>query len=171
MGVIIKGRGFCNVTRLSLVPVTWFEMATRRLWSTGETKALLDVLGADNIQHHLDEIIWNQAIYQKVASSLSKLGYKRTASTLSLSDLCGFLHRHKNNKSANQANTASWIGFIKRVCFITWTNDTAHSQSEWPYFVVQTCDRPLMLISHLDQGGFNLVQVWTGLNSNISLTK
>ena len=59
--------GFCHVTHLSLVPVTLFEMATGP-WSTEETRALLDVWGADNIQHHLDGIVRNRVIYQKVVS-------------------------------------------------------------------------------------------------------
>ena len=58
------------------VPLTWFEIATSGPWSTGETKMLLDVCGADNAQHHLDRIEQNRRIYQKVASRLSELSYE-----------------------------------------------------------------------------------------------
>ena len=43
-------------------------------WSAKETKALLDVWGADSIQGHLDGVVRNRVVYEKVPSSLSELG-------------------------------------------------------------------------------------------------
>ena len=46
--------------------------------SAAETRALLDVWGADSIQSQLDGIVRNKLVYQKVASDLAELGYERT---------------------------------------------------------------------------------------------
>ena len=59
LDVIINERGFCHVTRCSLVPVTRFEMATSAPRSTGEMKAFLEVRGADKVQCHPDGIVRN----------------------------------------------------------------------------------------------------------------
>ena len=47
-------------------------------WSAQETKALLDVWGADSVQRELDGIVRNRTVYMKVASGLAELGYDRT---------------------------------------------------------------------------------------------
>ena len=52
--------------------------ATLGRWITVETIVLLDVWGADSIQSQLDSMIRNKLDYQKVASDIAELGYKRT---------------------------------------------------------------------------------------------
>ena len=47
-------------------------------WSTEETKALLDVCSADNVQSQLDGVIRQRVAYQRVASGLVELGYEGT---------------------------------------------------------------------------------------------
>ena len=47
-------------------------------WSAEETKALLDVWGADSVQNQLDGVVRNKLVYQKVANDLAELGYERT---------------------------------------------------------------------------------------------
>ena len=47
-------------------------------WSAEETKALLDVWGADSVQGHLNGVVRNRVVYQKVANSMMELGYERS---------------------------------------------------------------------------------------------
>ena len=47
-------------------------------WSVEETNVLLDVWDADSVQSQLDGITRSKTVYQRVASRLSDLGYKRT---------------------------------------------------------------------------------------------
>ena len=42
-------------------------------WNTEETKALLDVWGADNVQSQVDGVVQNQVAYQSVGSGLAEL--------------------------------------------------------------------------------------------------
>ena len=115
-----------------------FEIATIGTWSTGEMKVLLDVWGADNVQHHLDGIVQNQAIYQKVASSVSELGYKRMwQQVLLLSDSHSFLHEGARTRATTKP-TLPVESVLLRGVFYHRTNDTDCSRSERPYFVVQT---------------------------------
>ena len=53
-------------------------MATSGPWSAEETRALLDVWGADNVQRHLDGVVRNRTVYQRVANGLAELGFERT---------------------------------------------------------------------------------------------
>ena len=53
-------------------------MAASTGWSNEETRALLGIWGAAEVQNQLDGIIRNRVIYEKIAASLSKLGYERT---------------------------------------------------------------------------------------------
>ena len=72
--VIITGRGILHVTR----SVHLVEMATSGPWSTEETRALLDVWGADNVQCSLDRVVRNRTVYQRVANGLAELGFEQT---------------------------------------------------------------------------------------------
>ena len=47
-------------------------------WSSDETKALLGIWGAADVQSQLDGIVRNKVIYQKVATALAELGYEHT---------------------------------------------------------------------------------------------
>ena len=47
-------------------------------WSGEETKALLDVWGANSVQSQLDGIVRNKLVYHKVASDQAELGYEHT---------------------------------------------------------------------------------------------
>ena len=60
----------------SCVSIYNYKMATG--WSTEETKALLGVWGATDVQSQLDGVTRNRIVYKKIASALSKCGYQRT---------------------------------------------------------------------------------------------
>ena len=47
-------------------------------WSFEETKALVGILGAEDIQTQLDGVSRNRSIYEKIATSMTDLGYDRT---------------------------------------------------------------------------------------------
>jgi len=48
------------------------------IWGLQETKALLSVWGAEDVQRQLDGIVRNRIIYEKIAAELAELGYERT---------------------------------------------------------------------------------------------
>ena len=47
-------------------------------WNTDETRALLSVWGAANVQSKLDGVVRNRTIYERIARELQVLGYSRT---------------------------------------------------------------------------------------------
>ena len=59
--------------RVNYVP----SMSTTALW-TEETRALVGVWGAEDVQSQLDGVERNKAIFEKIASSLTNHGYHRT---------------------------------------------------------------------------------------------
>ena len=46
-------------------------------WSVDETRALLGIWGATDVQSQLDGVARNRVVYQKIASALADLGYER----------------------------------------------------------------------------------------------
>ena len=46
-------------------------------WSVDETRALLGIWGATDVQSQLDGVARNRVVYQKIASALDDLGYER----------------------------------------------------------------------------------------------
>ena len=53
-------------------------MATPGLWTEDETKALIGIWKAADVQKQLDGIVRNRTIYDKIAAELSALKYHRT---------------------------------------------------------------------------------------------
>ena len=53
-------------------------MTANQGWGLQETKALLGVWGAEDVQRQLDGIVRNRIIYEKIAAELAELGYERT---------------------------------------------------------------------------------------------
>ena len=47
-------------------------------WTTAETRALLGVWGAADVQSQLDRVVRNKTIYERIAKDLQALGYNRT---------------------------------------------------------------------------------------------
>lgn len=53
-------------------------MATSAIWTDEETRALVAIWGAADVQSQLDGVMRNKAIYQKIAAALADLGFERT---------------------------------------------------------------------------------------------
>jgi uncharacterized protein YndB with AHSA1/START domain len=53
-------------------------MAAGAGWSHEETRALVGIWAAADVQRQLDGVRRNKAIYEKIAASLSEAGYERT---------------------------------------------------------------------------------------------
>ena len=51
---------------------------SQALWTEEETRALVGVWGAEDVQSQLDGVARNKAIFEKIASSLANHGYNRT---------------------------------------------------------------------------------------------
>ena len=47
-------------------------------WSTEETRTLLGIWGAADVETQLDGIVRNQAIYEKIAAEMRDAGYEHT---------------------------------------------------------------------------------------------
>ncbi len=47
-------------------------------WSVDETRALLGIWVATDIQSQLDGVARNRVVYQKIATALAELGYELT---------------------------------------------------------------------------------------------
>ena len=109
------------------------------------------------LQCHLDGIILNRAIYQKVPSSLPELGYKRTSQpVLSLSDLRGFLHENARTRATTKP-TLPVESFLLKGCVLSHEQMTqlVHCQNDptsWCRHDRNELMVHSMLISHLDQG-------------------
>ena len=54
------------------------SMSATTLWTEEETRALVGVWGAEDVQSQLDVVARNKAIFEKIASSLANYGYHRT---------------------------------------------------------------------------------------------
>ena len=54
------------------------SMSATALWTEEETRALVGVWGAEDVQSQLDEVTREEAIFEKIASSLANHGYHRT---------------------------------------------------------------------------------------------
>ena len=47
-------------------------------WGEAETKALIEVWGAADVQNQLDAVSRNRHIYQRISRDLQQLGYTKT---------------------------------------------------------------------------------------------
>lgn len=47
-------------------------------WTIDETRALVGIWGAADVQNQLDGVARNRAIYEKISAALADLGYERT---------------------------------------------------------------------------------------------
>ena len=59
----------------------WSELpsvSATALWTEEETRALVGVWGAEDVQSQLDGVARNKEIFEKIASSLANHGYHRT---------------------------------------------------------------------------------------------
>ena len=54
------------------------SMSATALWTEEETRALVGVWGAEDVQSQLDGVARNKAIFEKIASSLVNHGYRRS---------------------------------------------------------------------------------------------
>ena len=55
-----------------------YSTSATALWTEEETRALVGVCGAEDVQSQLDGVARNKAIFEKIASSLANHGYHRT---------------------------------------------------------------------------------------------
>ena len=54
-------------------------MAAVSLWSCEETRTLVGIWGAADVQRQLDGVVRNKLIYQRIATAHNQYGYDRTA--------------------------------------------------------------------------------------------
>ena len=68
---VISARAARNATRA-------ITMAAGAGWSYEETRTLVGIWAAADVQRQLDGVLRNKVIYEKIAASLSEAGYERT---------------------------------------------------------------------------------------------